>query len=303
MDWNPAALLANPKTIWWKGRAGNENILGMHEAIPITGHLLQKALGDVWEFVGDYRLYFGIPIIAWLVVYIRSKEPTMRARILYAFIDAVAAGAIFFAIVFAWKSVVVFGEFWNPSIVLPGLPPPAPPQPEHSQTDAESKKFADLEAQINAYQLSGVPNERLDEMIKLAIRSLGESVGDWGEQWFQISIGAEDTIHHRNLSGDGMSREEEAKTRGLAKKKQASLDAEKCKELQPLLKPVLALVTEIYERRLDYKQKMNLQSEYKEIERTLKKNLDPTKSPLGELTHLNAELSDFEHALNDSFTQ
>jgi hypothetical protein len=277
----------------------SESISGMHETISIIWHLFVKVLGDVWEFVGDYRLYFGPAIIGGLIGFFRSKESGMK-RIWYCFVDAVLATVIFFVIVLSWKSVVVFREFWNPSVVLSVPPPPTEPplESEHSQTDAElSKKLADLEAQINANRLSGFTDQRLDEMTNQMMNSLIEYVHGWSEARFLIRIGTRDELLHGVPNGapnhHTLSREEEQAIKQKETKYLARRDAGMRKGLKDELKPISTLLDEIYNNRLYLNQRKNAQPEYQEVEGTLK-NLKSGNYDLTDVRRLIEGIRQFE---------
>jgi hypothetical protein len=160
-----------------------------------------------------------------------------------------------------------------------------------------SKQIAELKAQMgtlkaadSSNQLSSLSNQRLEEMTNQTMNSLFEYHTEWSRAGSEIGRALQTRLQHTS------SKEEEQAERQKAAVSFASLDTETRKGLKGELKPVFALLAEIYENRLDFYQKKKTQLEYQEVE-DISKKVKSGNYDLSILMQLAYKLSEFDNLL------
>ena len=116
----------------------------------IIGYLANVALAGVWSFMATAWAGYWLPptVGAFLGWFRNGKYPAMK-RVWIALIDALAAVAIAFVLVFAVKFVIAFRTFWNPQPAIAySFPTPAPPAP----TGASSRQSVQTEDKLKSLQ-------------------------------------------------------------------------------------------------------------------------------------------------------
>jgi len=242
----------------------------------------------------------GLLCTAKLIGQAVESSATVRSRVFFAIVvSSMVIGLTFFADLtiehhkLLTLAEVQGGKSTRPDTSAQAQPHQAASQSTTSQADPHLREeiISELRAQLNANQLSSISDERIDEMMRLAVRSLSEYESAWSDTWFQIAHDAEDE-KQVPPGTKARSREEMATITANAKKKQAALDAKNINAVQPLLNPVSAVLKNIYQHRLTPNQQTAYRSEYDETQGRLKR-IDSW----AELARLVNSLEDFEHLL------
>lgn len=116
--------------------------------------IVHLAIPAIWALLGDPVVYFGIPACGAIVGFLRSKEPTVRKKLLGSLIDAAGACVLFFIIVVLYDFTRASITFWHPimAITAPLAPPYSPPPP----SPPSSPSITGVDARFVAYDKVGM---------------------------------------------------------------------------------------------------------------------------------------------------